>query len=484
MRLGHSILLSLAILLSIVPAHADIGLLLNAKPNEHLEIGFAEITGEGHSAVYLSRVCPETPVKLRLCRPDEPGSVIQNYVDYKEDQPYQWNVVPLSVYLYGVDDMRQQPLFASPDIRSVLQEQYRREHMQSVCQSENCINNPDANWRDAIAAAFVREIYIFEVHTTVDQDEEFIREFNARANVNHYSGFKRNCADFAKLVVNTYFPHSAHRDPINDFGMTGPKAIARSFSHYAEHRPAMDFRVVRIEQVPGTYKRSSDCKEGTEQTVRSVKWLAPMFVVEAHAIPVLAASYLLTGRFDPNRELRKYPSPDAADLEKQLAAAKNSGDKALQKELQRELETERVSQLGSDQQWQQYHERFDEVLETAVADGILSDRRAVHSVFRDLRAHSRMYLDDQQQPWLEVTNAGQVRRVGLSAENILSAGSDYSLAMRVLLARTSALLSVNAKHRELMPDFQNDWALLQAAEDAKQQAAGGGAVIATRAPQS
>ncbi|HSY10594.1 MAG TPA: hypothetical protein VK976_00255, partial [Verrucomicrobiae bacterium] len=106
MWLGHSILLSLAILLSIVPAHADIGLLLNAKPNEHLEIGFAEITGEGHSAVYLSRVCPETPVKLRLCRPDEPGSVIQNYVDYKEDQPYQWNVVPLSVYLYGVDDMR------------------------------------------------------------------------------------------------------------------------------------------------------------------------------------------------------------------------------------------------------------------------------------------------------------------------------------------------------------------------------------------
>ena len=56
--------------------------------------------------------------------------------------------------------------------------------------------------------------------------------------------------------------------------------------------------------------------------------------------------------------------------------------------------------------------------------------------------------------------------------------------MQVLLARTSALLSVNAKHRELMPDFQNDWALLQAAEDAKQQAAGGGAVIATRAPQS
>ena len=79
MRLGHWIVLTCAFLLSTLPARADIGLLLNAKPNEHMEIGFAEITGEGHSAVYLSRVCPETPVKLRLCRPDESGSVIQNY---------------------------------------------------------------------------------------------------------------------------------------------------------------------------------------------------------------------------------------------------------------------------------------------------------------------------------------------------------------------------------------------------------------------
>lgn len=482
MRLGHWIVLTCAFLLSTLPARADIGLLLNAKPNEHMEIGFAEITGEGHSAVYLSRVCPETPVKLRLCRPDESGSVIQNYVDYKEDLPYQWNAVPLSVYLYGVEDERQKPLFASPEIRTVLQERYRREHMQSVCQTQNCITNPAANWRDAVGAAFVREIYIFEVHTTVEQDEAFIREFNARANVNHYSGFKRNCADFAKLVVNSYFPHSAHRDPINDFGMTGPKALARSFSHYAEHRPAMDLRVLRIEQVPGTYKRSSDCKEGTEQTVRSVKWLVPMFLVEAHAIPVLAASYLLTGRFDPNHELRKYPSRDAAELQQQLAAAKDYGDKDSQNELKQELDAERESELGSNEQWRQYHARFDEVLETAVADGILHDRRAVHGIFRDLQAHSHVYLDEQQQPWMEVTNAGEVRRVGLSAENILSPGSDHQLAMQVLLARTSALLSVSSKHRELWPDFEGDWALLQAAEAAGQQH-GGGAVIATRAPR-
>src|ERR1700743_1123197 len=124
MRLTPWILFAAVVVLNCLPARADIGLMLNAKPNEHVEIGFAEITGEGHSAVYLSRVCPESPVKMRLCRPDELGSVIQNYVAKKENQPSQGNVVPLSVYLFGVENIRAKPLFASPEIRSVLQERY------------------------------------------------------------------------------------------------------------------------------------------------------------------------------------------------------------------------------------------------------------------------------------------------------------------------------------------------------------------------
>ncbi len=467
MRLTCSTYLLAILVFCCLPARADIGLLLNAKPNEHIEIGFAEITGEGHSAVYLSRVCPETPVKMRLCNPGELGSILQNYVDYKEDQPYQWNIVPLSVYLYGVDDIRDKPLFASPDIRTVLQERYRRLHMQAVCTTETCINDPNANWRDAVAASFVREIYMFEVSTSVEQDEEFIREFNARENVNHYNGFSRNCADFAKLVVNTYFPHSAHRDPINDFGMTGPKAIARSFSHYAEHHPKLQLRVIRIEQVPGTYKRSSDCKEGTEQTFRSIKWLIPMVFIEAHAVPLLAASYLLTGRFDPNHELRNHPSTEAASLREQIADAKREEDKTRARALKKQLKAEQESQVGTEQQWQQYRERFEEVLRSAVADGVFADRREVRTVFRNLQAHGRIYLDQSQQPWMEVTEEGRVRRVGLSAENVFESGSDHQLAMQVLLARTNALLAVNSKHRQLMSDFENDWRLLQTAQDAK-----------------
>jgi len=57
------------------PAYADVGVLLN----ESLDTSFARISGSGHSAIYFSRICAESPVQLRLCRPDEQGSVMSNY---------------------------------------------------------------------------------------------------------------------------------------------------------------------------------------------------------------------------------------------------------------------------------------------------------------------------------------------------------------------------------------------------------------------
>jgi len=480
MRFWHLTILAVCVLaVAQLPARADVGLLLNAKPNVHPELVKAEIVGAGHSAVYLSNICPETPVKLRLCGPGEQGSVLQNYEDYKEDQPYEWNIVPLSVYLYGVNSKEEQPLFGYPELRSLLQKQYRDTYLREICTTAQCINNRDANWRDSVAASFVREIYMFKVHTTREQDEQFIREFNARPNVNHYQGVSRNCADFAKLVVNTFFPHSAHRDVINDFGITGPKAIARSFTHYAEHHPELQLRVIRIEQVPGTYKRSSDCREGTEQTVRSTKWLIPIAVLEAQAVPFLAGSYLLTGHFNPDHDLRNHPSEDVAVLYEQLANAKQAGDLEQQRQLTRKIAADREQLIGSDEQWQQYRSRFEEILRSAIDERVIADRHRMETLFRTLASNGRTYFDESGRPWLEVESGGELQRVGLTAGNVFSPGSSRELAMQVMLARTNALLSAQAKHRELWPEFQSDWELLERAEQQLPQASH--SVIATRA---
>src|SRR6201988_3031709 len=61
--------------------YADVGVVLN----ESLGSSVDRITGTGHSAVYFSRICAESPVKLRICRHGEQGSVIRHYINIAAD---------------------------------------------------------------------------------------------------------------------------------------------------------------------------------------------------------------------------------------------------------------------------------------------------------------------------------------------------------------------------------------------------------------
>ncbi len=115
-------------------AQAEIGLLLGESTGQ----GMSRWTSAGHSAIYLSRVCPESPVRMRLCMPGEQGSVISNYISFNEDKPYEWNIVPLSVFLYGVEDAKDRPLYASPELRTALQDHYRQEHLADICPEGPC----------------------------------------------------------------------------------------------------------------------------------------------------------------------------------------------------------------------------------------------------------------------------------------------------------------------------------------------------------
>ncbi len=187
------VLFSVAFLLASLAcptAHADVGVVLN----ESLDTSVDRITGTGHSAVYFSRICPDSPVKLRLCRPDEQGSVMSNYVNIGEDRAYEWNIVPLSVYLYGVEDPRNRPVFGSDKIKHVLEERYREKYLSGYCESVSCKTSYKSEWREMVAATLIRSIYIFAIETTAEQDKQLIAEFNASPNKNRFNGVTRNCA--------------------------------------------------------------------------------------------------------------------------------------------------------------------------------------------------------------------------------------------------------------------------------------------------
>ena len=416
-RLFSWLLLALALICLASPrAYGDVGVVLN----ESLDTSVARITGSGHSAVYFSRICPDSPVKLRLCHAGEQGSVMSNYTTLGEDQPFEWNVVPLNIYLYGVENAHYRPIVGSQQIKHVLEERYRENYLDDYCASESCRTSNKAEWREMVGATLARSMYMFVVETTVEQDLHLIEQFNSLPNENHFNGMTRNCADFTRRVINAYFPGATGPDYINDFGMTSPKAIARSFTRYAKRHPEAHFRVLHFAQVPGTIKRSTVARAGTEQLFRSKKLLVPMLIFADHVLPFVAASYIFTGRFNPQSELEKHSdhrshrtrAPDSSGKcrERRRSALNNS--RPLRKK-------RRAGCWALPRSGRRYRVEFDSVVAEAARGDSIPERSSLNRFFQRLGEAGTPVADHNGALWMEISDGDESSRVGLSASNIL-----------------------------------------------------------------
>ena len=437
--------------LSVSRSVADVGVVLN----ESLDTSIARITGSGHTAVYLSGICPESPVKLRLCRANEHGSVISNYISLGEDQPFEWNIAPLNIYVYGVEDPDDRPMVGSQNIKRVLEERYREKYLTGFCESEFCRTSNKAEWREMVGASLSRSIYMFVAKTTVEQDRQLIAEFNSLPNENHFNGITRNCADFTRSVINKYFPRATSPDYVNDFGMTSPKAIARSFTHYAARHPEINFRVVHYAQIPGTIKRSKECRSGTEQLYHSKKLLVPMVLFAHYALPFVAASYLSTGRFNPQKELEKHASVESAETGSQIRSVdfRNNSDRGS-------IGQTGADVVGTDFDWKQYRTEYRSLVDRAVHEEVIRDRGDLKDFFRRLDEAGTPVADRNGALWIELSNWEGKPRIGLSVSNVFAPGSDSQLAYRLALARAGRVLSSPKHSRETMVEFQQNWDLL------------------------
>jgi len=442
-------------------ARGDVGIVLN----ESLDTSVARITGSGHSAVYLSRICPASPVKLRLCGPQEQGSVMSNYTTLGEDEPFEWNIVPLSVFVYGVADPESRPLFTSWKIKNALEENYRETILSDYCASHSCQTSGKAEWREMVSASSERTLYILVASTTVEQDRALIEKFNDAPNVNHFNGATRNCADFTRKLIDTYFPHAAHRDVVNDFGMTSPKAVARSFAHYAHDRPEIQYRVIHFAQLPGTIKRSTECRDGTEQLYHSKKLLVPMAFFAWHELPVVVGSYVLTGRFNPEHEFEGHATIREGELGYEIEVAKDGDDidEAEVPDLEAAQRQERVRVVGSAKEWDSYREQFDSIVADAVEDHLLASRESLGREVKNFSENGRPYIDKRGDLWLEIQDGGETTQVGLSPDDLLAPGSDRAIAYKLVLAHVEETLKSPARLRETMPEFVEAWNLMQQA---------------------
>jgi len=254
---------------------------------------FGTVNPTGHVAIYFERICAETPVQLRRCKPGELGAVIARYQGIAG---YDWVAIPLIPYLYAVDEPAEVPTRVSHDAVVALRDLYREKHLQILGPELSRGNFFRGGWTQLVGAAYERRIYAFRFNTTEEQDDALIKRLNAGPNQSKFNLLFSNCADFSRILLNGYFPRTFRRSIFPDAGMTTPKQITYKLKRYARKHPETQLTVFEIPQVPG-YRRESGKIKGIDESIVTTAYAIPLVLVNPYLAGGLFVDYLIRGRY-------------------------------------------------------------------------------------------------------------------------------------------------------------------------------------------
>jgi hypothetical protein len=312
-------LVILLALTAFVQARADAALLLEEPFGK-----MGAFTPTGHAAVYLTRVCAASPTRLRRCEPGEAGVVISRY---HKISGYDWLAIPLIPYLYAVDNAQDIPQSVTPESVAALRDEYRRAHLLAIAPDDEKGRAPEGEWIQLVGSAYDRRIYGFRIETTPEQDDALIERFNTRKNKDHFNLLLHNCADFARSVLDFYYPHSIHRNFLADVGITTPKQVAKSLVSFSHHHDDLRSSSFVIPQVQGSIHRSEPVEGVLEALLKTKKYVVPLAILHPAVTGGFVAAYLIDGRFNPKRNAssnlaRAVPQPQTTGTRMAMVATR------------------------------------------------------------------------------------------------------------------------------------------------------------------
>ena len=388
------------------------------------KLGFFSATG--HVAVYLPGVCADTPLVLRPCAPGETGVVISRYDGVGK---HDWVAIPLIPYLYAVDRSEDVPLFADSRMTAFLRDRYRRTYLEAIAPDLKNGGTPGGNWYELVGSSYDRTIYGFEIETTPEQDLALIRKLNSSPNVSHFHTVSENCADFAKSIINFYYPHALHRSVVADVGITTPKQMAKMVIKYSSRHPELHFSRVVMPQVPGSMPRSTTIHGVVDAFFTSKKYIVPSAVVSPIFAGCVAAVYVGSGasRFDPARDAMVY---------------------VVGGEPQSPLDREDL---------RAYQHQLKHFLTGAYPE---EGQRKVERNWEKLQSHATAGVDEDGHPVLRMQVVDQVVDIGVSANNLFASDAPPQLVRQLLEARLASELR-RPPHGITEIEVARDWQLLQ-----------------------
>ena len=416
----HTALLVALLALALPPARADVTVLLE-EPYSY-DGAFA---GTGHSAVYLTRICADSPTLLRRCQPGESGVVISRY--HRLGQ-YDWIAIPLLPYLYAVDKPEDIPLFADAKIVVSMRDHYRRKYLESVAPDESDGETPGGNWYELVGSAYDRTLYGYQIETSEQQDDVFIAAYNSQTNREAYKFLTRNCADFVREAVNFYYPHAVGRSWIADFGVATPKHAAKSLVRYSKRHPELEFSSFVIPQVPGTIKRSTPIHGGVDSVFKAKKYELPLLVFQPFVAGGFAVAYMAGGRFNPAKGAMVFDA--AGNFEPPLTAE------------------ERRSYTKGLQEW------------LRAEPGSAPEN--ARSSWKAFASSAQIRLDASDGPVLLAEFGGKEVQVGLARGNVLTTPAPTALLRDLLVGRLQEELRTKSAAKISDTQLRADWKLLQA----------------------
>jgi hypothetical protein len=245
-------------------------------------------------------VCAETPIKLRRCRPGEMGSVIARYQGLKG---YDWLAIPLVPYLYSEEDPADVPDYANQEAVRRMRYHYRETRLGGFVDGVPEGGFLHGGWTELLGVAYERRIFAIRFNTSEEQDERLMDELNQDPNHTHFNLLFSNCSDFARTLLNHYYPEVFRRSIFPDAGMTTPKQIGYKLVRLGRRHPQMEVTVFEIPQIPGNRGKSHSNKSISESLVTTA-YAVPLAVVNPYLTGGIFVDYLVRGRF---RMIPKHP---------------------------------------------------------------------------------------------------------------------------------------------------------------------------------
>jgi hypothetical protein len=247
----------------------------------------------GHTAVYFEHICADSPLKLRRCHAGEPGSVISRYQGIKN---YDWVAIPLIPYLYSVENASDVPERVTPEMVGRMRDHYREAHLTALGRNVRKGGFIHGGWTELIGISYERRVYAFRFSTTREQDDRLIARLNGVPNKTHFNMLYNNCADFARKLLNMYYPGVFKRNFFPDAGITTPKHVAFNLTRYTRKHPEAGLGVYEIPQIPG-YRRCSRTNKNISETLVTTVDAIPLAAINPYLAGSIFADYFVHGRY-------------------------------------------------------------------------------------------------------------------------------------------------------------------------------------------